>query len=533
MSRGYRSVRPKANRVYSAQQVLELYKICRNTLSNWVHAGLSPAGDGYLQLFRGTELQWFHSQRALGSGRPLHAGEFKCLGCKARVVPATALTTLDYRKGRLHWARSVCPECGRLVQKILNETTYDTLQKCLESNTSLHILGEGEGALKACVGTKPMSERPRYLAENERIINEYQIFAGRYHAKTLDAHLAAIRDYEAFSLFKALRKTTPADADRYRDHLINGRHRGLSRSTIRHGAAYLRVFFAWLVEQDGFRGMNKTIRDYFKLPKGYLANAIQPEPRAFPTTEDLALVMTKMSTSTRADRRDRAIVAASFLFGTRSDATASLRLGSVDVKKKIVRQNAEVMRIKNGKSQTTRWFPLGEQVEQVIIGWVGEQIGLGYGPQEALFPPNAGLDFTVPLAISGRNIVEPWKTDDAIRRAFRCGCKSAALPYFNPHSAKHHLRSIRDVHCRSAEERKAWSYNLGHENERITDASYAKMTDQLRNELFDNMMAGNVETVAEKDLLLDYYEHQLTRGTPEFEQAQRLLDERSRRRRPG
>jgi site-specific recombinase XerD len=533
VSRGYGAVRPSANRVYSVQQVLELYQICRNTLSNWIAAGLRPVADGYSQLFRGAELKWFHDHRALGTGRPLHPGEFKCLSCKARVVPKTHMTKLEDRKGRSYWAHSICPDCGGKLPKILNETTYDKLRECLESNTSLHTLGEGEGALPACIGTKPMSERPRFLPENERIIHQYQIFAGRYHAKTLDAHLAAIRDFEAFCEFKALRNTTTADANRYRGHLINGRHRGLSRSTIRHSAAYLRDFFAWLVEQEGCRRMNKTICDYFKLPKGCLANAIQPEPRALPTTKAMELIISEMPTRTRTERRDRAIVGASFLFGTRSDATASLRVGSIDVDKKMVFQDADVMRIKNGKSQTTRWFPLGEQLEQVVIAWVQEQIKFGYGSDDALFPADADLSLTISLPPSGRRTIEPWSTDQGVRRAFHLGCASAGLPYFNPHSARHYLISIRDEHCKTAEQRKAWSYNLGHENEKVTEASYAKMTDQRRNEIFDNLMVGDVETEGEKDLLLAYHEHQLTPGTPEFEQAQRLHEERLRRRRRG
>ena len=530
MSRGYGSVRPKANRVYSVLQVLELYKICRNTLSNWIAAGLSPVDAGSSQLFRGAELQWFHEQRASGPGRPLHPGEFKCLRCKARVVPEANVTTLEHRQGRSPWAHSVCPDCGGKLPKILNETTYDRLQKCLASNASLHTLGEREGALPACIGTKPMLARPRYLSENERIINEYQIFAGRYHAKTLDAHLAAIRDFEAFSQFKALRNTTPADADRYRGYLINGRHQGLSRSTIRHSAAYMRVFFAWLVEQKGCRRTNKTICDYFKLPKGYLANAIQPEPRAFLAAEDLSRIVTKMPTSTPIEIRDRAIVVGSFVFGTRSNATASLRLGSVDLQRKMVRQDAEVVRVKNGKSQTTRWFPLGRDIEQIIIDWVEQQIRLGYGPEDALFPADTDLRSTMGLSVPGRHTVEPWKTDQGVRRAFHLGCASAGLPYFNPHSARHYLISIRDEHCKTAEQRKAWSYNLGHENEKITEANYAKMTDRRRNEIFDKLVMGHVETEDEKDLLLQYYEHRLVPGTFEFEQAEHLAGERRLRR---
>ena len=59
MSRSYRSVRPRANWVYSVEQVLDAYGICRNTLSNWIKGGLRPLDEERPQLFRGAELKTF------------------------------------------------------------------------------------------------------------------------------------------------------------------------------------------------------------------------------------------------------------------------------------------------------------------------------------------------------------------------------------------------------------------------------------------------------------------------------------------
>ncbi|WDR03565.1 hypothetical protein PSQ19_05610 [Devosia algicola] len=107
------------------------------------------------------------------------------------------------------------------------------------------------------------------------------------------------------------------------------------------------------------------------------------------------------------------------------------------------------------------------------------------------------------------------------------------MPYFNPQSARHYLKSVRDEFCHTADQRRAWSYNFGHENEQITKANYAKMTDQRRDEIFANLSIGNIETEAEKDLLLAYHEHRLQPGSPEFERAEQLHEERWRRMRKG
>ena len=277
--------------------------------------------------------------------------------------------------------------------------------------------------------------------------------------------------------------------------------------------------------------MNKTIGGYFELPRSEVARTVQPKPRDFPTTEEVRLILSTMPDRTLIERRDRAIVAASFLFGTRAGATASLRLMHVDVGARKVYQDATVVRVKNSKSQTTLWFPIGDPAEGIVRSWVEELGQLGCMPADALFPPNEVMETPRSLSKQDRNPIEPWQSENSIRRAFRRGCETAGLPYFNPHSARHFLKSIRDDHCRTAEQRKAWSYNMGHEDEQVTEINYARMTDERRDALFESLVAEDSETVEELHLLVAYHEHQLMPGTPEFERAEQLADARRSRRR--
>ena len=460
-------------------------------------------------------------------------GEFKCFVCKARVYPDVSTLCMSGPFGRSYWAHATCPECHGGLQKILGETECDKLSACADSNASLCSIDEGTGAFPVGVGTNSAQTCPSWMPANERVIFDYQVYAGRFDPKTLDAHLAVIRDFEAFHDGKLLSAITSADASRYRESLIIAGQSGMSRSTVRHRASFLATFFDWLVQQDGYRRMNKTISGYFKLPKALMDRVSQPAPRDIPTTDEALKILSGMPTGSLIQRRDQAIFAASFLFGTRASATASLRLGHIDVKAKKVRQDAAMVRVKNGKSQTTFWFPIDERFAHIVTAWIDELSKLGFRSQDALFPPDAALDRLCWLFKTDREPILPWQTDSAVRRAFRNGCKSAAIQYFNPHSARHYLKSIRDEYCRTAEERKAWSHNMGHENEQVTEDNYAKMIDSRRDEIFSTLSAGSRETEAEKDLLLDFYEHQLVKGTPEFELVKQLVDERRKRREKG
>jgi len=57
---------------------------------------------------------------------------------------------------------------------------------------------EGRGVPPVGIGTKSGQTCPSWTPENKRIIFDYQVYAGRFDPKTLDAHLAVIRNFEAF-----------------------------------------------------------------------------------------------------------------------------------------------------------------------------------------------------------------------------------------------------------------------------------------------------------------------------------------------
>ncbi len=62
------------------------------------------------------------------------------------------------------------------------------------------------------------------------------------------------------------------------------------------------------------------------------------------------------------ERRDRAMVATTFVSGLRVGALTSLRLKHLDMDAKEVIQDGREMRAKNGKSFRVFWFPRTEDL---------------------------------------------------------------------------------------------------------------------------------------------------------------------------
>ena len=180
-----------------------------------------------------------------------------------------------------------------------------------------------------------------------------------------------------------------------------------------------------------------------------------------------------MPKETEIDKRDHALVAFTVLSGARDGAIISLRLKHIDIERGMIEQDAREVRTKRAKTFTTWFFPVGDDIRQIVMDWVAflrEQ--RGFGPDDPLFPKakvanGADLQFR---AISIDR--EPWTNANRVREIFRVACARVGLPYFNPHSLRNTLVQIAYDRKLDAEAFKAWSQNLGHESCLTTFSSY-------------------------------------------------------------
>jgi integrase len=76
-----------------------------------------------------------------------------------------------------------------------------------------------------------------------------------------------------------------------------------------------------------------------------------------------------------------------------------------------------------------------------------------------------------------------WSSAGPIRAIFKDAFAAAGLPYFNPHSFRKTLARLGGQKCRSPEEFKAWSQNLGHEQVLTTFASYGEVSPHRQAEI--------------------------------------------------
>jgi integrase len=183
-----------------------------------------------------------------------------------------------------------------------------------------------------------------------------------------------------------------------------------------------------------------------------------------------------MPCQTDLECRDRALIACAILTGARDNALASLQLGDVSLDELSVTQDARHVRTKFSKTQTTTFYPVGEDFVAILADWVSYLLKKKlWCLTDPLFPATkiaVGKDGRfAPVGLDRKC----WSNAGPIRAIFKNAFGAAGLPYFNPHSFRHTLARLAPDYCDDFEQLKSWSQNLGHDDLRTTMVSYGEI----------------------------------------------------------
>jgi integrase/recombinase XerD len=250
--------------------------------------------------------------------------------------------------------------------------------------------------------------------------------------------------------------------------------------------ANLKRFFQWLSGQAGYKSrFHYTDADYFNLSEKDVRIATAKRSQKAPTLAQVNHVLAQMPFASDIERRNRALLAFTLLTGARDSAIASMKLKHVDLVANCTIQDAREVNTKISKTFTTYFFPVGDEALSMLVDWVGYlRDNLLWGNDAPLFPSTfmkVGASNQFEVAGLKR---ECWRTASPIRKIFKEAFERAGLTYFNPHSFRHLLVRHGEALCKSPEEFKAWSQNLGHEGVLTTFYSYGDVQESRQAEIF-------------------------------------------------
>jgi integrase/recombinase XerD len=248
---------------------------------------------------------------------------------------------------------------------------------------------------------------------------------------------------------------------------------------------HLKRFFRWVAGQPGYKArISYSHAEYFNLSDKESRIATARRERPFPTIEQVRHVVTTMPAGSDVERRNRALIAFTLLTGARDSAIASMKLKHVDLIEGKVYQDAREVNTKFSKSITTFFFPVGDDIVQIVVDWVNflRQQRL-WGNDDPLFPPTAVMVGKTQRFQAAGFRKEHWSNASAIRGIFKAAFTTAGLSYFQPHSLRNTLVQLGETLCCTAEDFKAWSQNLGHEGVLTTFRSYGAVGTRRQGEI--------------------------------------------------
>lgn len=333
-------------------------------------------------------------------------------------------------------------------------------------------------------------------ADNERVKRRYFTFlkeAKRQSEDSVDAVAKALARFEADTRYRAFKHFRVEQAVAFKrrlaeqDSLTTGGK--LSLATLYATLAHLKRFFEWLAGQPGYKSrLQYSDAEYFglSLKDARVATARREKPT--PTLEQVRHTIALMPCQTEIERRDRALLAFTLLTGARDSAIASMKLKHVDLAAGSVFQDAREVETKFSKSFTTFFFPVGDDLRQIVEDWIQHlRRHKLWGNDDPIFPATL-IEVGESRQFEAAGLARKhWSTASPIRSIFKEAFTTAGLPYFNPHSFRSTLVQLGQTLCRDPEQFKAWSQNLGHEGVLTTFLSYGSVAQHRQGQLMQEL----------------------------------------------
>src|SRR5271163_156716 len=340
----------------------------------------------------------------------------------------------------------------------------------------------------------------KHCAANERIKRKYFAFlreAMRHSEPTVDAVAKAIHLFEEYTKYRDFKTFHYEQAVAFKRKLAETKAvrsgEKLSKSTVYATLQALKRFFQWLALQPGYKSsFQYPDAQYFNLSDKDTRIATTHREQAFPTIQQIEHVLHSMPRSSDIERRNQALIAFTLVTGARDSSIASAKLKHVDVVEECFEQDAREVKTKFSKTFVTYFFPVSREVLQIVIDWVDylrtEKL---WGNDNPLFPASkVALNADSQFAADGLSRAH-WSSASPIRGIFRDAFQRAGLPYFNPHSFRNTLVRLGEERCKSPEEFKAWSQNLGHEKVLTTFTSYGAVARNRQSEILRKLAQPN------------------------------------------
>lgn len=326
---------------------------------------------------------------------------------------------------------------------------------------------------------------PKHTSDNLRIKRKHLVWlkdAKGLSQSSIDKAAASIAIYDRWLKGKDYRAFHSERARAFKRHLQGLRNERtgapLSAATINGVLRDVMKLLDWMADQPGYKSRISRADVAYLTPDRKSEQARRSTLwKPHPSHEQLNHLLSIAPAETVVQRRERALIAFLFLTGSREGAAITVQLRHVDLANKCVQFDGRSVDTKFGKSFTTSFFPFGDDVERILRDWITEL------RQDHLFSDTDPLFPKTRVAVGPSRRFEalgiarePWAGPSSAARIFKQAFVNAGLPPFSPHRVRDTIAELAKLHCRTPEDYKAWSQNMGHNDVMTTFSSYGSVS---------------------------------------------------------
>ena len=115
----------KIHRSYKVDEVASLYGVDKNTVRNWIKAGLQTCDSKRPTLIMGQDLNVFHALRRSKNKRPCKLSEIYCMRCRAPRQPAPGMVEYQPVNEKTASLIGLCPACSTLMYRRISQAKIE------------------------------------------------------------------------------------------------------------------------------------------------------------------------------------------------------------------------------------------------------------------------------------------------------------------------------------------------------------------------------------------------------------------------